>query len=529
MLVAAVCQTVASLQSGAVINALIARNFHAVILAIVLLGVFDVSSEIASQAANFVTATIYHDVRTSVAATLFAKAQRLPLSDVADGRVGELLSRTTSDADAFASLVCYVVAPLAQAVFALAAALAFMFHANPLLAGASLTFVPLWIAILAPADTRMDALRDKIFKLGDRLKRDVADAVGFTGLLRVKSYGAYHFDLQRFQALNVLLRSLNLGWFRANARKSLALSLSAGLFGHVLTLAVGSMLVAQGRIDVGTLVAFLVLLGRLYGPIQTLAHAGVSLSSNAQVVDRVADLLSRADQAEGRHPLVTGDYEVEGLHLSFDDRVVFEDVALSLTRGEWVAIVGENGSGKTALVRMLPRLFESFGGTITYGGTRLDQARLADLRQRVVMLPQHDSLFNGTVRDNVAYGGDHPDAALWAVLEMVEMAGRIRNDPGGLDAVVRPLGTELSSGERQRLVLARAILRAPEVLIIDEATSNIDIDAERRMLGVVRRELNCAVVYIAHRDTGLDLFDRVVRLQRDGLTLVRAGLAGQTH
>ena len=478
-----------------------------------------------SQLGNYGTARIYHHVRMSVSSMLFAKIQRLPLGEIADGSIGELLSRTTSDADAFAQLVCYVLAPVLQAIVVVVVALAFMLHASPLLAVCSLAFVPFWIALLSRSDRRLDAIRDEIFKVGDRLKLDLTEALAFTGLLRSKSYGAQEFELRRFEALNVLNCSLNLLWFRATVFKSLGLSLSAGVFGHIVTLVVGAFLVAQGRIDVGTLVAFLVLLGRLYGPVQTLAYAGISVRASLTAVDRVSELLARDEEVDGAVQPSSGSYELRGLTAAFDDRVIFENVCLEIGRGEWVLLGGENGTGKTTIARMLPRLFKPQVGRITYSGVELSELRLSDLRSHSIMLSQHDSLFTGTVRENICYGYQCSDELVWSVLDDVEMTDRIRSDPSGLDAVVLPLGTALSSGERQRLALARALLRRPEVLIIDEATSNIDSESERRILQAIRRRLNCTMVFITHRVIDLEMFGHVVVLEPGGVPTISKGFA----
>jgi ATP-binding cassette subfamily B protein len=299
------------------------------------------------------------------------------------------------------------------------------------------------------------------------------------------------------------------------------LNATATVFGQIVTLSVGSWLVLNHHMNVGTLVSFLVLQGRLYGPIHTLAYARINLSSNRPVILRVHEMLHRVDERDGTLQCASGDVMVSAVGLQFGDRVLLENVDASVRSGEWIAIVGENGSGKSVMMQLLTRLLTGHTGVITLGGEPIEHGRLSDLRSRVVLLPPHDTLFSGTVRENVTYGCPVPDDAVWSALELVEIGERIRMDPEGLDAAVRPLGTELSSGERQRLALARAIVRQPDVLIVDESMSSIDAEAERRILTLMRERLRRSVIFISHRDPGMGLFDRKYRLQ--DRTLVQEG------
>jgi ABC-type multidrug transport system fused ATPase/permease subunit len=517
MTASAIFGTISSIQSGEVINALIARNFTAVAIAIAAVALFDVGSECVRQIGSMLTIKIYHVLRSEICEMLFAKAQQLPLSDTVDGNVSELLSRTTADADAFANLICYVLAPLVQAILSLAAALVFMLRANVPMTLTALSFVPIWLVILLKPDDHVRRLRENLFKAQDRIQNTVVDALSFAGLLRVKSYESYRFDLQRLKVLNELLSSYGVRWFRANTAQSLSLSVTASLFGHILTLIVGSMLIARGSIDVGTLVTFLVLLGRLYNPVEVLATAGVNVKTNSLATQRIAELLEKDSQKSGSAEIASDNIEAIGLRVDFNERLVFDNVNLTIKPFEWIALLGDNGCGKTTLARMFPRLMEVQRGAILYGGSALTDVALSDVRSRIIMVAQHDSLFHGTIRENISYGIACSDETLWDMLETVEMADRTRLDPLGLDAVVQPLGTELSSGERQRLALARALLRRPTLLILDEAMSNIDVNSERRILFALRERSSSALLFIAHRDVPQNLFDRIVTLGRGGL------------
>jgi ABC-type bacteriocin/lantibiotic exporter with double-glycine peptidase domain len=269
--------------------------------------------------------------------------------------------------------------------------------------------------------------------------------------------------------------------------------------------------------SVGTLIAFLVLQSRLYGPIQTLAYGRINFATNKPIVDRIRELFGRDDEREGAQPCAAGDLRIEDLGLELGDRVLFERLELSIKLGDWVAITGENGAGKTVLMQLLPRLIEGHTGSIALGEVPVSEARLGALRASVLILPPHDTLFSGTIRDNVTYGQSIADERIWEVLDMVEIGDRIRMSIEGLDAEVKPLGTELSSGERQRLGLARALLREPDLLIIDEATSSIDVHAEERILSRMRERSARSVIFIAHRESRPGLFDHVYRLEHRAL------------
>jgi len=285
----------------------------------------------------------------------------------------------------------------------------------------------------------------------------------------------------------------------------------------MIVLGLGAALVLNGKMSVGTLIAFVVIQNMLHAPVQTLAYGRLAFSTNKPIVDRMLDLFSQEAESSGTTTCDGGELAVLDLRLDIGDRTILERVTFNLRPGEWVAILGENGSGKSVLMQLLPRLIRGHSGNAALGDVALCDAILSDVRAQILVLPQHDTLFSGTIRENVAYGESFVDEDIWRVLDIVELADRVRLDEYALDADVKPIGSELSSGERQRLALARALLRQPALLVVDEAMSSIDFMSEFRILTRIRKSCNQSLIYISHREGNINLFDRVYRLENGHL------------
>jgi ABC-type multidrug transport system fused ATPase/permease subunit len=352
--------------------------------------------------------------------------------------------------------------------------------------------------------------REDVLRASDARNQLLTDRLSHGGIERAKSFGAFRFDAVEYDARSALLNVVQIRLFTIYAVRNLALFLSSTAIGQGAALAAGGFLIMRGRATIGELVAFIGIQAMLFGPLHLLAVLQASLAANEVVQRRLLDLL-HADEETGAH--VLDDMMPIAVHRPVlrapFDRDLLRDVALEVSAGSWIGIVGESGSGKSTLARLLVRFAESDGAAVTAGHRDVNSIAPASLRSRVIVLPQQDSLFAGTVRENLCCGTAFSDGELFAALRAVRLDERFAMV--GLDT---PIGavSDLSGGEKQRIALARAVLRRPAVLVLDEATSGIDLESEAAALRWIREEVGCAVIMITHRTQSLREFDEIYRL-----------------
>jgi ATP-binding cassette subfamily C protein len=267
------------------------------------------------------------------------------------------------------------------------------------------------------------------------------------------------------------------------------------------------------------LIPALVLFTRMVGPAQSLQHAaqyvGAYSSGFAAITGRLGALAEDAQQSEARPPLAWKELRVERAALAYPSGRGLLETDATLRSGEWLGVAGPSGGGKTTLVDLIAGLLQPQSGQVLVDGQALNPPRLQEWQAGLAYLGQEGLVFDDTVRSNLlAEGAAADEADLWAALDMVGLTERIRGLPFGLDERVGDRGSQLSGGERQRLVIARALLRKPTLLILDEATAALDPDSEAALLGRIRALApRPAALIVAHRESTLAHCDSVISIQ----------------
>jgi ABC-type multidrug transport system fused ATPase/permease subunit len=296
----------------------------------------------------------------------------------------------------------------------------------------------------------------------------------------------------------------------------------AGAVALASALAVGGRDVLAGTLEPGALVAFLVALGLLHEPIKALSQTGTMLQRALAGAERVFAVLDTPPgPPEGQRVAVApGEVRVEGVrHRWGDGLAVLDGVDLCVRAGERVALVGPSGAGKTTLLHMLARLRDPQEGRVTWDGVDLRDLTRASVHAHVGVVPQDPVCFDGTVRENVTLGVDHDDDTVRAALAGAGLAAWLGDLPAGLDTAVGEGGARLSGGQRQRLCLARALVRGPALLLLDEPTSQLDAENEALVRDVLAsRGAGTAIVVVAHRLSTVRDADRIVLLEAGRLT-----------
>lgn len=475
---------------------------------------------------------------------LYVKFQTLPISFHTHSTTGALQSRITSDVvsakDAFTSVLRNVLVN----VFVLVGTLWGM-----LLLSWKVTLLGLALVPLALIPTKMVGRKIREYsvtrmRVNSKMQSHLGDRFNVGGALLVKLFGDVGQERREFERLS--LDGCNVGVKAATVQK-----LYMSLFAVVATVAtgvvyaVGGLQVLAGQLTIGTVLAMAMMVVRLYVPITVLSGARIDLVTSALSFQRVFEVLDfRCGMAEPVSPkqLPPGSADLRFESVSFaypsaadstvpslapaDDKgqepdvgssssmptEVLRDVSFVVPAGALVAVVGASGAGKSTLAQLMCRLYDPSSGKVTFGGVDLRECSAADLGRRVSMVPQESHMFQATIAENLRYAkAEASDDELMTVLEQACLSDLIGRLPDGLETQVGSRGYRLSGGEKQRLAIARLLLRAPDLVILDESTAHLDSLSERHVQQAMDAALvGRSAVVIAHRLSTVQHADQIL-------------------
>lgn len=445
---------------------------------------------------------------------VFGHMQRQDLGWYTDEKAGVLLTRMTSDIEALSVLFQEGIVNLLVQIFTLAVITVALFVYDPWLAVITLlvTLPPtlglsLWFRRVSSIGYLR--VRDRIADLLSHLQESLA------GIRVIAAHNRRARNLVEHRREVGRHRDAQIATSRANSTYAPGTEM-IGIGTQAVLLAAGGAMVANGRLTIGEMAAFLLFLASFFAPIQTLVQLYNSYQQGGAAVIKLRELLATEPgipQRPGATPLppIRGAIELDHVTFAYEPgRPVLHEVSLSIAPGETVAFVGETGSGKSTIARLLTRFHDPDLGTVRIDGHDLRDVTVSSLRRQLGVVPQEPFLFAGAVRDNVGFARpDADDRELTEALEAVGIADVI-DRLGGLDAPVHERGASLSAGERQLLALARAFVARPRVLILDEATSNLDLHSETRVEAALDVVLEGrTAVIIAHRLATARRADRI--------------------
>ena len=468
---------------------------------------------------------IGQDVLFDLRLRLFRHIQELSLSFYERYTSGRIIARLTSDIDALAELLATGLSSVVTSLLSVLAIAVIMIRLDWRLGLVALLISPLILLL-----SRW--FRDQ----SERSYRAVRHAIALvivhyteslSGIRAVHAFRREQRNQEIFEDVVGRYRDANVWSNRLGATFGPGIN----LLGRVTTagiLAWGAFLVVRGDLTLGVLTAFILYLRQFFEPMQDLSQFYSVFQSAAAALEKVAGVLEEKSQVpEPANPRrlerAEGALQLEDLTFAYLDARVIESLTLEIPAGQVVALVGATGAGKSTLARLISRFYDPIAGRVTLDGIDLRELDGRDLRRAIVTVTQESFLFSGTVADNIAIG--HPDASR----EDVEAAARavgahdfISALPRGYDTDVRRRGVRLSSGQRQLVAFARAFLADPRVLILDEATSSLDLPTERLVQHALRTLLGGrTAIIIAHRLSTVEIADRVVVL--DGGRIVEDG------
>jgi ATP-binding cassette, subfamily B, bacterial len=482
------------------------------------------------------------DLRTQV----FDHVVQMPVAFFTRTQTGKLVSRLNSDVigaqQAFTSTLSTVLSNLIGLILVLAAMIVLSWQ----LTLAALIMLPIFLIPAKIVGRKLADLTRQQMQLNGEMSATMTERFSVSGALLVKLFGRFVEEHDRFAERAGAVRDVSVK-IAMNGRFFITSLGLVGALATALVYGVGGSLAIDGVLTIGTLTALAGLLTQLYGPLTQLTNLRIDVMNALVSFDRVFEVLDLAPMirdAEHAEP-VDGPASVSFEDVSFSyptaDQVslaslestasldqrpsgeVLHDVTFSVAAGQTVALVGRSGGGKTTMTHLIARLYDATSGTVSVAGTDVKKLKQDSLRAAVGYVTQDAHMFHDTIRANLRYARpDSTEAELWEALEAAQLKALVESLPDGLDTVVGERGYRLSGGERQRLAIARLLLKAPPIVVLDEATAHLDSESEV----AVQQALDLAMrgrtsVVIAHRLSTVRNADLIIVV--DGGRVVQRG------
>ncbi|MFM7047427.1 MAG: ABC transporter ATP-binding protein [Actinomycetota bacterium] len=445
---------------------------------------------------------------------VFAAMQRQSMEFYDRNKAGVLVARMTADIETMGELIQWGLLQFLASGFLVVLAFVVLFSLSWQLTLVVLIVFP--VIVVASVKFQRDS-NTAYLTVRERVGQNLGTLQeGIAAVRVIQAYAQEEHQIKRFERSN---RSL----FDSHVR---SIRISTWYFGLVefsgviatsLVVGIGGWLVHRDTVSLGTVVAFILLLSSLFDPVQQLSQLYNGVQSAAAALHKlfaILDATPEVDESPDATSLPTrGDLAVN--HVTFryasGSSPALEEVDLVVRDGERIALVGPTGAGKSTLAKLMARLYDPSLGTVTYGGMDLRLSTHASLRERIVVVPQEGFLFNGTIRDNVRLARiESTDEQVEAALQRLGVFEHFDRLPEGLDTEVRERGTRLSAGERQLVALGRAALVDPAVLVLDEATSNLDPGTEAEVEAALEKLMQGrTTIVVAHRLTTVQRADRI--------------------
>lgn len=455
---------------------------------------------------NHLNTKVTQGVIRDLGLSLFQNLQRQSMAFYTDARSGEIVQRITGDVQAVQGVVTSLVVSSITQLVIVATTIGILFALDWKLAIISVLILPLFMMPVKKVSKLRKALRIETQKVRSDITSQLNENFGISGALLTRIFGRERQQEAEFKAMNQKVMDLELRLNLVGRWFGMATS-TLGPLGTAIIYMYGGFSVISGTMSLGAIVAFAAYLGRLYMPVGTLLNLQVEVGTALGVFQRIfeyQDMVPDVMDAPGAMPLPQVAGRVAYKHVSFaykPGQYALRDVTFEAQPGEMIALVGPSGAGKSTLIGMIARLYDPTEGIVEVDGVNVRGVGLASLRSQIAYVTQESFLFHATIGDNLRFARED------ATREEMEAACRqayihdfIVSLPEGYDTMVGERGHRLSGGERQRIAIARAILKRPRILILDEATSHLDSESESYVQAALEELMQGrTTLVIAHR------------------------------
>jgi len=487
------------------------------------------------------------DMRTSV----FDHVQRMPLAFFTRTQTGALVSRLNNDVLGAQQAFTSTLSGLVSNVVSLVLTAAVMFSLSWQITALALVMLPVFVLPARRIGRRLQAITRESYSLNASMNATMTERFNVAGALLVKLFGRPEAEDRSFRDRAARVRDIGITSAMYARAFFVALTLVAAL-AQALVYGLGGYYALTGQLDTGTVVTLALLLTRLYGPLTALSNARVDVMSALVSFDRVFEVLDLPPMIDDAPdavelPADARSIEFDNVRFSYptaaevslaslEDVAVLDNapaqevlrgVSFRAEPGELVALVGPSGAGKTTISQLVPRIYDVRSGRVLIGGHDVRGVTQQSLRERIGVVSQDAHMFHDSIRANLTYARpDARESELWAAVEAAQIADLVASLPDGLETVVGDRGYRLSGGEKQRLAIARLLLKEPEIVILDEATAHLDSESEVAVQAALAQALTGRTsLVIAHRLSTVLGADKILVV--DEGRIVESGTHGQ--
>ena len=458
---------------------------------------------------------VSRDIEFDLRNDLFARLEGLSYSYYQRNRTGDIMARATNDLSAVRNLLGPAIMYTANTIVLMAGALAFMVSISPRLT--FYTFLPLPAASIViqyfgrQIHDRFERIQAMFSDISARAQEN------FSGARLIRAYVQEDAEIRAFETENkeYIRRSLKLVRLMGMLWPTLELMMGCAV---VLVLWLGGREVLSGRISVGQFVSFSTYMMQLTWPIIALGYVINLFQRGTASLGRLNEIMQEQpeikDAPDAKALEIKGEIEFRGLNFSYEGKQVLHDLNLRVPAGSSLAIVGPTGSGKTTLVSLIPRIYDAEAGAVLIDGLPIRKYQIAALRKNIGFVPQETFLFSDRIRENIALGVDSAtDEEIHDAADAANIAVDIESFPEGYNTLVGERGITLSGGQKQRAAIARALIRNPKILILDDALSSVDTQTEDKILNHLRDVMQGrTTIFISHRVSTVRNADRIAVL-----------------
>lgn len=527
ILLSAVLGLLPSIITGRIVDEALVGESMALLIKLLLAALVTLTaSQLVTIVTGYLNAWISQHIIFDMKNQMYYHLQRMSHGFFTSERQGDIITRMNTDVSGVSSVISGTLSSILSNLATVVTTLIALFSMNWKMAIIGILVIPLLILPTRSAGrTRWKLLSDSQAK-NDELNQLINETLSVSGSMLTKLFTREETEYDKFVKVNgevtklALKEQLSGRWFR----------LIMGIFTQIGPLLIyfagGWLIIARGEagLTVGAITAMVALVNRLYRPVESLLNIQVDFTRSLALFTRIFDYFDReidiSSPKDARKPSMKGaDIEYKHVRFGYTEEVeILHDINLTVKSGEMAAIVGPSGSGKSTIINFIPRLWDVDGGSVTIGGVNVQDFDLKYLRSQIGFVTQDTYLFNGTIRDNLLYA--KPDATEEEMIEACKAASIhdfISSQPDGYDTQVGNRGLKLSGGEKQRISIARVILKDPQILLLDEATSALDSISESAIQDALEVLMKGRTsIVIAHRLSTIMAADKILAL-KDGV------------
>lgn len=505
-------------------DGLLKQDFKALVYYIVLSLAVTLAASLIGVAETYINTWIAQHITFDMRNQMYQHLQKMSQRFFTTNNQGDIITRMTSDIDGVKAVVTNTFSSILSNSITLIIAMIAMFQKNWILALVGIIIVPLFTLPTRKAGKKRWTLTNESQQVNDEVNGILNETLSVSGQLLVKLFGKEKYEYERYEKANRRMIGLNIKESMAGRWFRVVLTTFTSVGPMLLYLAGGILMMKYNSdLTIGDITVLVALLGRMYMPVNSLLNIQVEWIRSMALFKRIFDYFDIPVEIENAKDAVTpdkvtGDVVFEHVEFSYEEsKKILKDISFTLNAGKSIAIVGPSGSGKSTIVNLIPRLYDVDSGSVTFDGIDVRKLDLKFLRDQVGVVSQETYLFNGTIRENLLYA--KPDATEEAMVEALKKANIwdfIEKQEKGIDTEVGNRGLKLSGGEKQRISIARIILKDPTIFIFDEATSALDSISEKKIQDAIDPIIKSKTsILIAHRLSTILAADEIL-VVKDG-------------